>query len=144
MDWNKKISTYCRKCGEVICKCKNENTMEKQEIENGNEIIKAFVGKEFHEKLCYQEFGAIDYSQCKGFYNDSWNWLMAVVEKIAEDYDFRITWMPTAMAVTYIDRPDVSEGEITSMGGMTAIENTFVAVVRFIEWYNTKSVGRKK
>lgn len=30
MDWNKKISTYCRKCGEVICKCKNENTMDRK------------------------------------------------------------------------------------------------------------------
>lgn len=77
-------------------------------------------------------------------YDTEWLWLMPVVEKIGKDYDIRITWMPTAIGVTSINRPDVSDGEIASMGGKTAIENTFIAVVKFIEWYNTKSVARKK
>lgn len=68
---------------------------------------------------------------------------MSVVEKIAKNYDVRITWMPTGVDVTYIDRPDVYNGEITSMGGLTAIENTWTAVIKFIDWYNTKSSNRQ-
>ena len=118
--------------------------MEKQEIENGNKAIKAFMGKEAHDRLCHQEFGAVDCSECKGFYHDDWNWLMAAVEKISESFDVSISLMPTALNVTYINRPDVSDGEISSMGGMTPIENTFIAVVKFIEWHNTKSPNRKR
>lgn len=123
--------------------------MEKQEVLNGKKSIAEFMGgkEDYYPKGLPKgtEFAGALENHLENFdYDKDWNWIMPVVEKIAEDYDFRITWMPTALAVTYIDRPDVSEGEITSMGGMTAIENTFVAVVRFIEWYNTKSVGRKK
>jgi hypothetical protein len=76
-------------------------------------------------------------------YDTEWAWIMPVVEIIAKGYDVRITWMPTAIDVTYIDRPDTEDGEISSMGGMTAIENTYHAVVNFIEWHNTKSKNRK-
>jgi hypothetical protein len=77
-------------------------------------------------------------------YNTEWAWIMPVIEKISNDFDVNITLNKAAIDVTYINRPDNFDGEITSMGGMTAIENTFIAVVRFIEWYNTKSVSRKK
>lgn len=118
--------------------------MEKQEIEEGNKSIAEFMGYTTNEdgNFCKGGIPLLKLSDFK--YDNSWDWLMPVVEKIAEAYDVRITWMPTALNVTYIDRPDVSEGEVTSMGGMTGFENTYVAVVRFIEWYNTKSAGRKK
>lgn len=77
-------------------------------------------------------------------YDTEWAWLMPVVEKIGKDYDVIITWMSTAIGVTSIVKPDVSDGEIASMDGKTAINNTFNAVIKFIEWYNTKSVNRKK
>jgi hypothetical protein len=76
-------------------------------------------------------------------YDTSWDALMPVIEKIGSGFDVRITWVPEAINVTYICRPSVYDSEITSMGGLTVIENTFVAVVRFIEWYNTKSQYRK-
>lgn len=123
--------------------------MEKQELLNSKKSIAEFMGgkEDYYPKGLPNgtEFAGNWEKHLDNFnYDTEWAWLMPVVEKIAKDYDVRITWMPTALDVTYIDRPDVSEGEITSMGGMTAIENTFIAVVRFIEWYNTKSEGRKK
>lgn len=116
--------------------------MEKKEIENGSKLIAEFMG----EKLSSSGIGIVRPAGWDDLfkYHCSWDWLMPVVEKIAKDYDVKITWMPTAIDVTYIDRPDVMDGEISSMGGMTGIENTFIAVVRFVEWYNTKSPNRKK
>jgi hypothetical protein len=117
--------------------------MEKQEIEKGNKSIAEFMGYTINEdgNFCKDRIPFLRLSDFN--YDNNWDCLMPVVEKIAKDYDVRITWMPTALNVTYIDRPDVTEGEITSMGGMTAIENTYIAVLRFIEWYNTKSESRK-
>lgn len=69
-------------------------------------------------------------------YDQDWAWLMPVVDKIGAKYDVRITYSPTAMDVTYIERPDTIDDEISSMGGYSAITNTFLAVVKFIEWHN--------
>ena len=109
------------------------------DIHIGNKLIADFMGA---KEDVYPEsmpkwvniFGTNE-DNIKNFnYNTSWDWLMPVVEKIAIDYDFRITLSPTSLNVTYIERPDVYEGEITSMGGMTAIENTWHSVVYFIKW----------
>lgn len=122
--------------------------MLKQELLNSKKSIAEFMGA---SEDCYPkglpkgtEFSGDWKNHLDNFnYDTEWAWIMPVVEKIAKDYEVRITFLPTALDVTYIDRPDVSDGEITSMGGMTAIENTFIAVVRFIDWYNTKSGSRK-
>ena len=110
--------------------------MEKQEIENGNKVIALYRGYTINEdgNICKDNIPLFGVKDLK--YHCDWDMLMEVVEDIATDYDVRITWMPTAINVTYIDRPDISDGEITSMGGMSAIENTFLSVVRFIEWHN--------
>lgn len=75
-------------------------------------------------------------------YHCSWDWLMPVVEKIAKEFDVTISFMPNAIDATYINRPDTIDGEVTSLGGMSPIENTYYSVVKFIEWYNTKSKYR--
>lgn len=113
--------------------------MTKEELTQGNKLIAEFMGyKEdrYPEGLPYSVdlWGPFFNNDIR--YSTSWDWLMPVVEKIGKTYDVRITWGPTSLDVTYIDRPDVYEGEITSMGGMTAIENTWWCVVRFINWYN--------
>lgn len=126
--------------------------MTRQEILSANKEIALFMGgsteHEYNGSVCFLHYKNnkapyyILFTRLK--YHRSWDWLIPVVEKIAKDYDVKITWMPTGMDVTYIDRPETMDGEISSTGGMTAIENTYIAVVRFIEWYNTKSVNRKK
>lgn len=114
--------------------------MEKEEVLKGNKLIAEFMGKNVNpidSKPVYELehiYGLMGLNDLK--YNSSWDWLMPVIEKIAQDYDVRITWMPTALNVTYIDRPDTNDDEITSMGGMTAIENTWHCAIRFIEFYN--------
>jgi len=77
-------------------------------------------------------------------YNSDWGWIMPVIQKIGSDYDVRIMLFPKSMDVTYIDRPDIDEGEISSMGGMSPLHNTWWAVVHFIEWYNAESPYRIK
>jgi len=135
---------------------KNKYT-EREEILSGNKLIAKFMGWEHYEDGQTYMFpnlypiynidddrntGWISEQISNAEFHTRWDWIMPVVEKIAKNYDVRITWIPSAMDVTYISRPNVSDGEISSMGGMTAIENTWQAVVRFIEWYNTKSPHR--
>lgn len=113
------------------------------EIIKGNLLIAEFMGFTINEdlNLCMDKIPLFKPTDLK--YHSKWDSLMRVVEKIAKNYDVRITWMPTGVDVTYIDRPDVDNGEITSMGGLTAIENTWTAVIKFIDWYNIKSANRK-
>jgi hypothetical protein len=113
--------------------------MEQKEILEGNVKIAKFMGwDEENDKYPTNVPGEIwgKFFDNKILYHSDWRWLMPVVEKIAKHYDVRITWMPNALDVTYIYRPDVYEGEITSMGGLSAFENTWYCVVRFIDWYN--------
>lgn len=110
------------------------------EILQGNVKIAQFMGakEDYYPKGLpkHAEFSGAWEVNIKDFeYHSDWSWLMPVVEKIAKEYDVRITWMPNALDVTYIYRSDVYEGEITSMGGLSAIENTWHCVVRFIDWY---------
>ena len=58
--------------------------------------------------------------------------------------DFDISISSGGMWCTYISRRDVFDGEIASMGGCSPIENTYIAIVRFIEWYNKQPKYKKK
>jgi hypothetical protein len=77
-------------------------------------------------------------------YHKSWNWLMKVIDIISIQFDVRITYMSEALHVTYIERRDVFDNEISSMGGMKPIENTWHAVVNFIKWYNKQPKYKSK
>lgn len=71
-------------------------------------------------------------------FHSSWDWLMPVVEKISEHYDFTIS--SVGLWVCYIDRKDCDweDKHIGDMGGHEpVITNAFMAVVQFIKWYNT-------
>ena len=119
------------------------NKMNREEIK----LIAEFMGMtEYEYPTDMPEWVNIYGSNEKNYinfrYHSSWDWLMPVVEKIGKEYDVRITWQPTAINVTYIDRPDVFDSEISSMGGMTALENTYRSVVKFIEWFNKNKKKR--
>lgn len=117
----------------------------------GNKIIRDFIGKELHDKLCYKEFGAIDYSQCEGLYNSSWNWLMEVIEKISH---IKVDWQNATDTDTYYPRtfgmlqqdtglPMVRINANSLFVGGTLMEATFLAVVDFIQYHNNNQIKTK-
>lgn len=111
--------------------------METREILEGNKLIAEFLGYDTSKHWWYNLKGGLPAIKAENIkYHSSWNELMPIVEKIAKKYNVRITWMPSAINVTYIERDDVFDDEIASMGGMSAIENTWYAVVNFIKWAN--------
>jgi hypothetical protein len=110
--------------------------METNEINEGNKLIAQFMGWTNEGDENYWRTPNDNYEMPNKFHS-SWDWLMPVVEKIGKEYRVKITWMPDAIDVTYIERTDVFDDEITSFGGGTVIENTFKAVVQFIKWHNT-------
>lgn len=123
--------------------------MEKQEILDGNKLIVEFIcGKiyrsdfEDHRALSYL-IPAIPQDKIVGenklLFHSSWDWLMPVVEKIGKDYDIRLTWVHSAIQVTHIDRRDIYDDCIADVGGYEpVILNTWLCVVKFIKWYNSK------
>lgn len=116
-------------------------------IDESNKLIAIFMGaKEDRYPDCMPNhvelWGKWEDNISAYNYRFSWDWLMPVVLKIGKECDVRISIMPTVIDVTSIERPDTVDNEISSMGGMSPIENTYHAVVKFIEWYNTKSKYR--
>ncbi len=125
------------------------NTKEKDEFLMGNKAIAEFMG------LKVERFATIS-NNYTGFcwttdvliemkFHTSWDQLMPVVEKIAEECD--VSLGSTGLWVCAINRTDCpfNDREITSMGGCEPmILNVWYAVVRFLEWRNTKSKDRVK
>lgn len=107
-------------------------------IEN-NKLIAEFMGKE-KCKRCEIDcggyyFGALIFTPLEMKYNNSWDWLMPVVEKINQDYvGFRIKFGNVNCLVDVFDNlknPPVKK--IINPDAKTAI---YTAVVEFIKWYN--------
>jgi hypothetical protein len=128
--------------------------MNQQEIINSNVKIAEFMGKEAHEKLCYQEFGNIDYSNCHGFYNSSWNWLMPVVEKISLipllNHDNTPCTEPSDTCHPYtFNMADEDGNRMVRLKGFqlqkakTLMEATFLAVVDFVYFHQTTLTNTK-
>ncbi len=118
--------------------------MTKEEIIEGNKLIAEFmnwkeenISKDLTFYYCPKN---IRYNPL--IWHSSWDWLMPVVEKIAETFDVSIS--SCGLWVTTISRKDVYDGEISSMGGLEPIENTYTAIVRFLEWYNKQPKYKKK
>ncbi len=119
--------------------------MENKKRMEGNRLIAEFMGAVFdeHGKIeddCYPKkiprrmdmFGN-DIDQFLE-YEIAWDFLMPVVEKVAIDYE--VTMSSVGMWVTYIDRmdSDMTDNRLAEMGGMTAIENTWEAIVQLMKW----------
>lgn len=72
-------------------------------------------------------------------YNDDWNWLMEVVEKIEsiifdEDNSYNVTIGSTNYCVIQDSNGEVYDS--THDGGQTKLETVYNAVIAFIKWYN--------
>lgn len=128
--------------------------MKEQEIIEGNKLIAEFMGASFHEdtpmilkKHVVSPAGNAIKCADKLRYNSSWDWLMPVVEKIANLDNvcaFRIGYsgmvnlgMRSKYVVSQID--DWIDREFASNSGQqTLIECTYQSVVDFIKWYNNQ------
>ncbi len=116
--------------------------MKKEDILKGNRLIAEYMGKSFQMGCISDYKNRPDDKLPPMKYHNSWAELMPVVIRIGNNFDISIS--SAGLWVTTISRKDVFEGEISSMGGMTPIENTWVAVVRFLEWYNKQPKYKKK
>lgn len=113
-------------------------------IEN-NKLIAEFLGVQPNELGEYEMFGVIEsidpddqhfYTARVLKFNDSWDWLMPVVEKIESlNYDFQM--MGGCWVIIYDIDPDREQGtELIEESAETKIKTVYAACVRFIKWYN--------
>lgn len=136
-------------------------TPKDEKVSEGNRLIAEFDGwyqKERHppgifskENPYYRNNGK-EAASVHGFkYHSSWDWLMPVVEKIA-NYQFTGSEMEADYSYPRTFGMKDSNGNMMFrfnrgplFSARTLIEATWLAVVEFIQWYNlnTKSKGRK-
>ena len=110
-----------------------------KEIEEGNKLIAEFMGLHFH-KTGWVDARHIDGNyECPELkYHYSWDWLMPVVEKIESLEDGRFI---TTIETGYCVISDNGENAIVEMqSDETKIENTRLAVIKFIEWLNEQTI----
>lgn len=100
------------------------------DIIEGNKLIEEFMADDW-SMLCdnyvWKNHGA---------YDESWDRLMPVVEKISKDFDVSIS--SVGMWACYISRSDSDVNDsVADFGGHEPmILNVWNAVVKFLEWYN--------
>jgi hypothetical protein len=66
-------------------------------------------------------------------YHTSWDWIMPVVERIGEDYEFMID---TYAGIEVSEKPMQSILAVDRDESIPLIHQTWLAVVEFIKWYN--------
>lgn len=71
------------------------------------------------------------------FFDNSWDWLMTVVEKIEELGYFVMINKWTAV---YLGSSGTDKIKIQTVEGKSKIENTFKAICDFIIWYNENNI----
>jgi hypothetical protein len=144
--------------------------MTKEEILRDNKIIAEFMGlkqskwpggellwvqksfiENFHDVEDYLVESKFDWEnslpQCKELlYHISWDWLMPVVEKIEEIYDYyhghidvhivsnSCTIKSTNFESDYSDSEPPHHFNTYTLG--SKLKSTYIAVVEFIKWYN--------
>ena len=105
--------------------------------EENNELIADFMGIVFHDDE--DKWYDADGLYLDGLYfNESWDWLMPVVEKIESIEDeHRCAKYNVNTVQCFVEIVDnhTSE-EIIELDGDTKKEATYKAVVEFIKWYN--------
>lgn len=112
----------------------------REEIIEGNKLICSFMGDEFlREKAKSMNTSEIIIEQLNGSwgrFDCDWSWIMPTIEKIAVDYDVRISWYNTDCVAT-ICNTSIEGTEIADFGNYTpAIKNVWLAVIQFIKWYD--------
>ena len=123
---------------------KTINIMENLNVIEGNKLIAEFMGWSQQLDVEKRWYGAwFDqhrvrkaWSEFQGheplLFNESWDWLMPVVEKIeSKGYDVFINGL-----YCRITDSGMSDFELESDVALSKIDATYQAVVKFIKWYN--------
>ena len=128
--------------------------MEKNVKLTGNKLIAEFMGWKTHKRMHYiLQREVIEYNQnlliepyCNhndGYiqeggelFDNSWDWLMPVIEKIEnlENYRFDITIRQET--ITILDKDKEEEIYCFFGEGESKLEIVYKAVIEFIKWYN--------
>ena len=110
--------------------------MEIQEIK-ANKLLADFVGhsvREFEDMLCMckEDESPWDYNPIQWYRpNECWNQLMEIVDKIGRELGYRV------IITTTFTRINIGEGHnIECRNLYNSITCTWLAVVRFVQWYN--------
>lgn len=98
-------------------------------IREKNKMIAEFMGKHWHRDF-FKDVCIISPSNISYKFHTSWDWLMPVVEGI-EEYEMNVK-IHTSYTSIHFKRKQC----IVDVDGGSKIENTYNAVVQFIEWYN--------
>lgn len=124
--------------------------MEKQEIIESNELIAHFMGMKLTKGWAPKgstpfvdwkvpedsPLYSIAHTSESLYFHSSWDWLMPVVEKI-ESLGYHTTCSKT---IFHISRNGSCKSKIPFPiieFESTKRENTYLAIVKFIKWYNT-------
>jgi len=106
-------------------------------MKTDNELIAEFMGIPVNHQYGLEVQLPLDNPSKNGYwtrpmYEESWDWLMPVVEKIETLGYFCMINKWTSVYTG-------SDGEriqVTTVEGKSKIQNTYKAVVEFIKWYN--------
>jgi len=113
--------------------------MKEQEILKGNKLIAEFMelrmnaigkntGNSDMRREYFWHFDDINKRDAEALpdYHSSWDWLMPVVEKIEKEHNGVVIRYESCELPIIIER----------VTGNTKIEATWIAIIKFIEWYN--------
>ena len=127
----------------------------KQEILDGNKLIAEFMGAEWKQDD-YNEWGYLFPDKSPGFpdwnkfrqieslkYHTSWDWIMPVVEMIAENIYSKKgcigdNWV-NCFGLSDVFK-ELQKHTHHSVGFISDMETTWIAVVEFIKWHKEKSI----
>lgn len=130
--------------------------MKENEVIEGNKLIAEFMGILESSGTTLSESGII--VSAKGYdyrgefllldelrYNTSWDWLMPVIDKIETDRNYAVILSLNQCEIkckvmsdtTRITSADLAHGSNYS-GKNSKLSNTWLAVVEFIKWYNSR------
>lgn len=115
--------------------------MTDKEIIEGNKLLAEFHGK-YNTK--WHTIGCYPIKDLK--YHTSWDWLMPVVEKIefytpdeiGSGFAVYINEKQCIIKSKFVDY-SYMDNPITGASADTKIESVWLAVVSFIQWYNTQN-----
>lgn len=114
----------------------------KEALEQGNKLIDVFMGEDAPHANCGRTWTVQ--------YHLSWDWLMPVVEKISkveferrydEDLKKWVIWTHHPVTFGMLDhdgRPMFRFSASTLFTADTLMEAAWLAMVDFIQWYNTQ------
>lgn len=122
-------------------------------IHEGNKLIAEFMGwtlkrypshmkTPYHGKSIWWSSGKTKTFCCEEgqeHFDDSWEWLMPVVNKI----EVRDYWVDICFVQCLIGRVNDGGKTIVEADGVSKIEATWLAIVKFIKWHNKNNENAK-